>query len=229
MQSLIKKISGRIYKPYVQWLISKPNTFRYKTITLRIPPGVFHPQYFHSTLLLIEFMGTLPLQNKIVLELGCGSGLLSCVAAKQNAHVTASDISLLAITTLTENALKNNLQIEIVLSDLFDNLQSKHFDYIFINPPYYPKNPNSEAEKAWYCGAEFQYFEKLFLQIPTYIHFNTNVFIILSDDCDIKQIHLIAGKYNLQLNSITKKKYWNGVEEIYRLTISVYEDTNRCE
>lgn len=215
MQSLIRKIAERIYKPYVQWRISKPNTFRYKAITLHIPPGVFHPKYFHSTLFLIEFMESLTIQNNTVLELGCGSGLLSCVAAKHNADVTASDISPLAITTLTENAEQNNLQIEIVLSDLFDSINAKHFDYIFINPPYYPKNPKTDAEKAWYCGAEFQYFEKLFLQIPTYINPDVNAFIILSDDCDIKQIHSIAGKNNLQLNSITKKKYWNGVEEIY--------------
>lgn len=219
MQSLIKKIAEHIYKPYVQWRISKPTTFRYNAITLHIPSGVFHPKYFHSTLLLIKFMETLSIQNKTVLELGCGSGLLSCVAAKQNAQVTTSDISRLAITTLTENALKNNLQIEIVLSDLFDNIQYKHFDYIFINPPYYSKNPNTEAEKAWYCGVEFEYFEKLFLQISTYMNSNTNVFIILSDDCDKKQIHSIAKKNNLQLHSIKKKKYWNGVEEIFRIMI----------
>lgn len=139
-------------------------------------------------------METLSIQNKTVLELGCGSGLLSCVAAKQNAQVTTSDISRLAITTLTKNATENNLQMEIVLSDLFDNIQYKHFDYIFINPPYYSKNPNTEAEKAWYCGVEFEYFEKLFLQISTYMNSNTNVFIILSDDCDKKQIHSIAKK-----------------------------------
>jgi len=53
---------------------------------------------------------------------------------------------------------------------LFDRIETKEFDYIIINPPYFPKNPNKEEEFAWFCGNDFQYFKKLFNQIGNYVN-----------------------------------------------------------
>ena len=220
MQSILKKIGNRLYKPYVQWRISKHSTFRYKQIDLIIPNGIFHPKYFNSTLLLAEFLESLQLQGKTFLELGCGSGLLSCIAARASAVVTASDIHPLAIQTLRENAAKNKLEMEIILSDLFDNLNNRQFDLILINPPYYPKNPRSHAERAWYCGEHFEYFEKLFAQLYNFLTAHSTVYMILSDACDKKRIEKIAAKNKAHLQCIQSRKYWSGVEEIFQIMIA---------
>jgi len=53
-----------------------------------------------------------------VLEIGCGSGLVSLCWAKQN-NVTAVDINPNAILCCKENARKNNLKINFFESDLF--------------------------------------------------------------------------------------------------------------
>ena len=51
---------------------------------------------------------------------------------------------------------------------MFDKIEKVNFDYIVINPPYFPKNPKSEKEFAWFCGSDFEYFKKLFSQLKDY-------------------------------------------------------------
>jgi release factor glutamine methyltransferase len=77
------------------------------------------------------------LSNKYVLELGVGSGYLSIYAAKQKAFVTAIDINNKAITYAKNCAKKENVKIDFIQSNLFEELDLKYkFDIIFFNPPY---------------------------------------------------------------------------------------------
>lgn len=218
MRSFLRKIAAYTYKPYVQYKTSRTTTFRYQDIELLIPPEVFHPGYFNSTRFLLDYISTLPLNEKTFLELGCGSGLISCVAAKHGAKVTASDINTKALFALQENIARNNLQMEIIESDLFDDLHKKFFDIIVINPPYYPKDAKTIAEQAWYCGTGFEYFQKLFSQLPAQITQFTAVYMVLSDDCDMPAITKLAAQQNLYLQFLQTKKFWNGKETIYSIT-----------
>jgi predicted nicotinamide N-methyase len=52
-----------------------------------------------------------------VVELGCGLGVPSLVAAARGAHVTAVDWAAEAIALLRENAARNNLSLEAVHAD----------------------------------------------------------------------------------------------------------------
>jgi predicted nicotinamide N-methyase len=52
-----------------------------------------------------------------VVELGCGLGVPSLVAAARGAHVTAVDWAADAIALLRENAARNNLSLEAVHAD----------------------------------------------------------------------------------------------------------------
>lgn len=75
-----------------------------------------------------------------ILDLCCGSGCIGISFAYyvKNAHVTLSDISLDALQVATRNAktLKVSQQIDIIRSDLFDNISETKFDMILSNPPY---------------------------------------------------------------------------------------------
>ena len=74
--------------------------------------------------------------EEIVLDLCTGSGAIAVSIAKYTkAHVTASDISNEAIQIAKKNAKKNKVVVNYVLSDLFENIQTK-FDIIVSNPPY---------------------------------------------------------------------------------------------
>lgn len=180
--------------------------YSYKTISVWVVPTVFTPFLTFSTKILLEFIEDLPIKNKRFLELGCGCGVISILAAKKGAVVTATDINQIALDALEKNAVKNGVVLDIISSDLFQNLNGKIFDYIIINPPYYPKNPASIAENAWFCGENFDYFEGLFSQLPKFTNENTVVAMILSEDCAIENIKAIALKNGMAFELLLEKK-----------------------
>lgn len=197
--------------------LSKPRRYRYKNISVWVEPGVFPPFMTLSTKILLEFIETLDLKNKSFLELGCGCGIISILASQKGAYTTATDINETALSALEKNAKNNNVNIEILHSDLFQNLKGKHFEYIIINPPYYPKNPGSIIEKAWFCGENFEYFEDLFQQLTAFTSINSKIYMILSEDCQIDQISWVAQKNNLHLNCIVKKSVFKEINYIYAI------------
>ncbi|WP_293896018.1 methyltransferase [Flavobacterium sp.] len=217
MRSLIKKISHPFLKLGLRLYYWKPRTFCYDNICIKVHPDVFPPQLTLSTKILLDFVNELDLKNNTFLELGCGSGIISLLAAKNGANVTASDVNKIALAFLEINALKNNLQLKIIYSDLFDNLKNQTFDYIIINPPYYPKKPKNTKEQAWFCGENFEYFEKLFIQLPNYLA-SSNCYMILSQDCEIEKIKAIALKNTMAFELAYEKKKL--VETNYIFSIS---------
>ena len=203
----------KITSPFLQWWFkkyySKPRLFSYQDIEIIISPGVFPPQYTFSTKMLLKYLEALDLNGKTFLELGCGSGIISLVAAKKGALVTATDINENALNQLEKSANKNGFNLQIVKSDLFNNITESHFDYIFINPPYYPKEPNSIEESAWFCGENFDYFVKLFQQLPIFVESNSKIVMILSKDCNIEKIQTIAQNNHLDLNLFNiQNSFW---------------------
>jgi release factor glutamine methyltransferase len=216
---LIKKILNGFHpvlKPLVGWYLAVPRFYSYKGIRLKILPGVFHPGLFFSTHVLLRYLTQQNLVAKHVLELGAGSGLISLYLSKQGVRVTASDVSATALQGLRENALANKTVVQIVESDLFDALDVTHFDLIAINPPYYPKAIVSEQDMPWFCGSNFEYFEKLFRQLR-YITPRHNVLMILSEDCNLSRINSIAYENVLELTPVHKERVWGEWNFIYQI------------
>lgn len=73
-----------------------------------------------SGLALAELVATLPLDGVGVLELGCGLGVPSLVAAAEGARVLAGDWAPEALALLRANAVRNGLTLETVLLDWRD-------------------------------------------------------------------------------------------------------------
>jgi predicted nicotinamide N-methyase len=63
-----------------------------------------------SSIVLAEVMNTHPIHGIKILELGCGLGLASLIAAQRGADITASDYHPLADTFLKENCSLNQFQ-----------------------------------------------------------------------------------------------------------------------
>lgn len=198
---MLKTLISPILQRLARWYLAKERTYHYEGLKIQIPPGVFHPGLFFSTHILLRRLLLEKPVGKSILELGAGSGLISMVIAKAGSNVLATDINPLAIENLKRNAASNQVILEILESDLFDNIPTeRHFDYILINPPFYPKAPKSMAGRAWYCGENFEYFEKLFQQLQKVRA--SQIWMILSEDCDLYKISKLAEKNNLKLKLI---------------------------
>jgi release factor glutamine methyltransferase len=182
-----------------------------------VQPGVFSPKNTVSTKVFLDFISNLDLKNKRVLELGCGSGIISVFAASQEADVWASDINLVAIESLENVKNKLELNVTTIHSDIFDELPEVTFDYIFINPPYYPQKPENISEQAWFCGAEYEFFEKLFKQLSIRVEAKTEVLMILSDACNFVKIQNIADNNGLVLSEVYSKPLTFEINYIYSL------------
>ena len=70
-----------------------------------------------------------------VLDLGCGYGPIGIILAKiKNVHMTMSDVNKRALHLTKMNAKKNNVLINIVESNGYENIDEM-FDYVVSNPP----------------------------------------------------------------------------------------------
>jgi release factor glutamine methyltransferase len=216
-KSLLKSIAFRIIYPASEKYLSKERDYTYKGITVKVFPGVFHPGFFFSTKLLLKYLEQIDLHKKYVLELGAGTGLISIFVSRRGGYVTASDISLTAVYNIEKNVKMTDANVEVVHSDLFDDIPHRRYDYIIINPPYYKKTPSSEKEFAWFGGDDFQYFRKLFSQLANNVYENTNVIMVLSDEADLEMIKSIAGEYKFSMNEVFNKKTWGENHFIYNI------------
>jgi release factor glutamine methyltransferase len=216
MRNFIKKITHPFLKFVAKIWFSKPRKYSYKGIRVLVHPEVFPPHYTISTKILLDFIDTLNVSEKSFLELGCGSGVISLFAASKGAKVIATDINLKAIEYLKKASEKNRLPITVLYSDLFSKLNDLYFNIIIVNPPYYPRKPKNEKEQAWFCGENFEYFKQLFYQFSKRKE-TENMYMILSEDCNLIKIKEIALNYHLKLEIILEKKVLEENNTIFKV------------
>ncbi len=208
VRNVIKRLVFPVLSKWYERKNDKPQNYNHRGLDILVLPEVFHPKYFLSTDILLDFILTKDIEGKKVLELGAGSGFISFYLAKnKGALVTASDINPKAIEGLKLNSESLKVKLDIVQSNLFEKIDLSVFDFVLINPPYYPKNPDSMRYVAFYCGEDFDYFKKLFSALA-FMKQETNVFMILSQDCEIEIITQLANNQNLAMHEVfrTKKK-----------------------
>lgn len=199
-----------IYRLWALRFIRQTRVYLHEGLELRIPPGVFHPGIFFSTPIFIQFLINQSFQGKKALDMGAGSGLLGLFAAHKGAKVLAVDVNPLAVQTTKENAARNGLSGALIAlqSNLFDEIPAQTFDFILINPPYYPRNAANEAEMAFFAGEHLEYFEKLFRQMPRFIHVGSKIWMILSEDCAYNDIQNFALTHGFNLTVVFERKKW---------------------
>ena len=206
--------SRLILQPLAKWYLRKERAWSYKGIRVLVPSGVFHPGLFFSTGFLLAALSRENLRDKKLLELGAGSGLISLFALSRGAQVLATDINPKAIdgmsTSLSLNAGISNKKdaMQLMQSDLFAEIPVQNFDYIVVNPPYFPKDPQNDAEKAWYCGAHFEYFQNFFRQLTEFKTANNQVWMVLSEKCELEKIRSLAARHSFRLEEKSSKRIW---------------------
>ncbi|MFM1582529.1 50S ribosomal protein L11 methyltransferase [Helcococcus ovis] len=109
----------------------RPETER---IVIEIDPKMaFGTGTHETTSMCMEYVEDDDFTGKNILDMGCGSGILSILAKKLNANqVDACDIDEIAIYSTNENSVINNVELNAFVSDLFSNVKNK-YDFIFAN------------------------------------------------------------------------------------------------
>ena len=111
------------YKPVAigPRIIIKPSweelDFASDKVIVELDPGMAFGTGTHSTTVMcLEYLQEYDVENKRVLDLGCGSGILSIAAAKLGAkEVLALDYDPVAVKVAEENAQHNNIQAVVTV------------------------------------------------------------------------------------------------------------------
>jgi release factor glutamine methyltransferase len=124
-------------------------------IQIEVCPGVYAPA--EDTFLLLSAVEITKGQR--ILEMGCGTGIIALHCVKAGGLVTVADINQAAVDNAMMNAAINHLGMEVIRSDLFENMKEK-FDAMIFNPPYLSSQDSdglSDAEKRPLVGGEKGY------------------------------------------------------------------------
>jgi 16S rRNA G1207 methylase RsmC len=112
-------------------------TLRGVPISLLSASGLFSVQHIDpATRLLIENAEMSSGAN--VLDLGCGYGVVGIMMKTcfPDATVTMVDINQRAVAISKKNAKRLELDVEVLQSNICEELQGRKFDVVLTNPPY---------------------------------------------------------------------------------------------
>jgi len=88
-----------------------------------------------------------------ILEIGCGSGIVSMHCALNGANVTCGDINRKAVALTKMNMKMNSLTADVFETDLYSNVSGR-FDTIIFNLPYLPVEEKGDLALAWSGGKD---------------------------------------------------------------------------
>ena len=159
----------------VQYIVGNVNFYGF---TFKVDKRVLIPRF--ETEELIENTLKYIDKNKElkIIDLGTGSGCIAITLKKElDSNVTACDISSKALEVAHMNALKNNCNINFVISDIFSNIEGR-YDVIISNPPYIADDEeimdivkNNEPNIALYASDNGLYFYKKILDnVSNYVN-----------------------------------------------------------
>jgi 2-polyprenyl-3-methyl-5-hydroxy-6-metoxy-1,4-benzoquinol methylase len=144
MKNKLKKTSDNIFASKVDnqeknknWWEELPMTYADWESENRIPKTKqdflrLEKLFLEGNPFLIDNFDFSKFKDKKVLEIGCGSGVASCIFVREGAKVTAIDITQNAIDMTKKNALLQKLKLNIKQEDAENlGLKNESFDFIF--------------------------------------------------------------------------------------------------
>lgn len=123
-----------------------------------VPKGIYAPS--DDTFLMLDAVAKVRVEGKKALDIGTGSGILGLFCAARGGRVTVTDVDDLALRHAQKAARALGLSIQVIMSDIFSNVQGR-FDLIIFNPPYLPSS--KVEDRTVDGGAQGTALSKLFL------------------------------------------------------------------
>nr|WP_314024129.1 16S rRNA (guanine(1207)-N(2))-methyltransferase RsmC [uncultured Haemophilus sp.] len=158
-------------------------------------PGVFSANELDSGTSLLLSTLTSPIQGK-VLDVGCGAGVIGSMIKKHHpkADVTMTDIHAMAIQSARQTLAENQLEGQVVASDVFSHIEGK-FDLIISNPPFHDgidtayravKELIQQAKWHLTAGGELRIVANAFLPYPDLLAQHFGKFEVLAQTTKFK-------------------------------------------
>lgn len=119
--------------------VAASGRFHLHGLTIDAPPGVYSPHETSSTRFMMDHFFALGLDRPggKFLEVGCGAGAISLLAARNGWTVSSGDIDPVAAQATRDNAALNGLTVDARVSDLFSAFADEKFDVIAFNQPFF--------------------------------------------------------------------------------------------
>jgi len=223
LNKLIYALPGRFNKVIYRAILSyysQTRSINFRGLSLTLLPSVFHPKLYLTTETLLDYLLTLDMAGKAVLELGCGSGAISLYLAKhRDIEMHASDINPHAISGLMENATNLQVKVDTYQSDLFDDIPDIQLDTVIINPPFFDNVIESVDQYAFNTGDDFQYFKKLNSQLLSRKEQLGVIYMILTDKCNLDKILSHFDESHYEITVVKDIKSLGEIHFIYRIIL----------
>jgi len=208
-KSPTRKILETLSQPLYQLYAKTNSEWHYKGLNISVLPDVFHPNWFVTSRMLLDYLERIDVSGLEFLELGCGTGTQACRAVQKGAFGYASDITSSSCQNAEVNAEQNDIDLQVYQSDIFDQLpDGQDFDLIFVNPPFMETYPEEEKDFAFCCGEQYEYYDFLFRDLSSRLKPNGKLVMALAESCNCDQIKFMAENSGFAFKRIDKcKKY----------------------
>ena len=175
---------------------------------LTVRPTVFHPRYFISSERFAEFIGTLDLSGKHVVDIGTGTGILALAAARAGAeNVLATDINPNAALSANENAQANGLggRVTGLCTNLLAAVAPRPlFDVILSSPPKHAGEPRNLADRGWHAGPQYRDVAALFEQARQRLKPGGRLYVMVSSDTDLELFSSLIEKAGFRARQVAE-------------------------
>jgi release factor glutamine methyltransferase len=192
-------------EPYTEEILGKD---------IIIFPGVMSPKYDRSSRIMISLMPTQ--EDKDVLEIGVGSGIISLFCCFQGAKsVTCLDINEHTIRNTEANFQKYGIKnAEVFLSDLFEKVGDKKFDTIIFNAPYH----GNKAEDTLELGTSdynYQTLQRFFNEVKNYLKKDGRILFGFANTGDNELLKETITKNGLEIENLLTQENGDWTKYLY--------------
>lgn len=151
-----------------------------------------------------------------ILDICSGSGVIGISLSKRlNVSVDLSDISDKANEVAKQNSILNKTNVNIYLSDMFNDLPEKKYDIIVSNPPYIKSEETVdkatlkyEPHLALFASPQTYFYEDIFKNKDRFLNFSFLLAFEIDEDME-DSLKVLISKYFEKVDYIFKKDLYN--------------------